>query len=1121
MNTNKFSKQFKKVNLIKGLHLLFIAFLVIVTLGITPTIPAQAEMSLPISSSPEGSLNPAITSEWLSQLEAFLQQDQFLSFPEDSASGAQAQSDHFSPKSTYQWVAYGDYDNNRFGYSISSAGDVNGDGYSDVIVGAPYYDPTLYREGKAYVFYGSASGLSSSPSWTAESDQADAYLGYSVSTAGDVNGDGYSDIIVGAPGYDSVSPTTYGLALIWYGSGTGLGANGTVANADWKGIWDQQNSEFGSVVATAGDVDGNGYSDVMVGAPYNDSTFTESGAVVVYHGSSSGPSLTPSTWTTGYAAYDHLGTSISTAGDFNGDGYSDVLMGSPDSDSASLGPDTGSVRFYAGSSSGLSSTPGWIFLGLKSNSRAGSSVSTAGDVNGDGYSDALIGAPEYNVDVSNLMVGEAYVVYGETTSAFNPLPDWTARGTQAEAKFGFSVASAGDVNGDGYADLLVGQPLYDNLVYSVVNSGRAYIWHGNLSGLGLDGTENNADWRFENIISDSRSGFSVATAGDWNGDGYSDVLVSQPYWGTEEGSVFGFQGTPILDLGSSSSWSYESNNNSANLGYSVSKAGDVNGDGYADYIVGAPYYQSGGSQYGAAFVWYGGPSLASWSTLGPQLNSQFGISVSSAGDVNGDGYDDIIVGAQSTTNGQASEGQAFVWYGSSGGLSIWGASWSAESDQSNSSFGASVSSAGDVNGDGYFDIVVGAPNYTNGNTNEGAVFIWYGGEGGLGSIGKPSNSDWYREGNTDNLYLGRSVSTAGDVKKSGYSSVISGAMSNAYAWYGSATGLPASGFDWQISSSGGFGTSVSTAGDINGDGYADVLVGAPLASNAPYSEDGAVFGFCGSSTGLPGSTCWYDTGGRQSAMLGYSMSSAGDVNGDGYADILVGAPGWSQTDYNEGQVRLYYGSFSGPASGNGGDWTVETTSSDAYLGYSVSSAGDINGDGYADVLAGLPYYTNGSFEEGQAKLFLGNGSSGKPFLPRQLRILGGKPIANLGRSDWQTAFNLRLTGFSPFGRSKFNLEWEVKQFPTNFTGFGTEQGSGWADTGVLGSTLTIPKYGLSLDTPYHWRVRIKYNLVASPFSPTNSRWFHMPWNGWNEQDFKTATLGTITQSLYLPIVKRN
>ena len=134
---------------------------------------------------------------------------------------------------TANWMAEGDQVGARFGAAVSSAGDVNGDGFADLLIGAPCYSHGETGEGRAYLYPGSGSGLSNSAAWWAESNQANAHLGWSVSSAGDVNGDGYADVIVGAPYYDaSASLTDSGRLFVYHGSSSGLSAY-----ADWTLDW--------------------------------------------------------------------------------------------------------------------------------------------------------------------------------------------------------------------------------------------------------------------------------------------------------------------------------------------------------------------------------------------------------------------------------------------------------------------------------------------------------------------------------------------------------------------------------------------------------------------------------------------------------------------------------------------------------------------------------------------------------------------------------------------------------------------------------------------------------------------------------------------------------------------
>ena len=188
----------------------------------------------------------------------------------------------YSLSTTPNWEAVSDQAKAGFASSVHSTGDVNGDGYSDIIVGAPLYDNGEADEGRVFVYYGSAAGLSSVVNWTAEPNQTNAKFGTSVSGAGDINGDGYSDIIVGAPFYDNVEANE-GRVFVYYGSATGL-----LADANWTAESNQMDANFGTSVSCAGDVNDDGYSDVIVGAPYYTNGESAEGWAYVYYGSATG-----------------------------------------------------------------------------------------------------------------------------------------------------------------------------------------------------------------------------------------------------------------------------------------------------------------------------------------------------------------------------------------------------------------------------------------------------------------------------------------------------------------------------------------------------------------------------------------------------------------------------------------------------------------------------------------------------------------------------------------------------------------------------------------------------------------------------------------------------------------
>ncbi|MFC1638987.1 integrin alpha [Patescibacteria group bacterium] len=886
------------------------------------------------------------------------------------------------------WTDESDQDTAYFGRSVSSAGDVNGDGYDDVLVGAVYYDNDLFDEGRVFLYYGSDSGVSTTADWTAESDQAYSKYGFATASAGDVNGDGYDDVIVGAEEYDN-GELNEGRAFVYYGSASGLSAS-----ADWTAESDQAHSSFGYSVASAGDVNGDGYDDVIVGAYKYDNGQADEGGAFLYYGSASGPSASPDWARESNQGNAQYGKSVASAGDVNGDGYDDVIVGC---DYYGNGQSAeGRAFVYHGSASGPSLTADWYDESDQAYAYFGVSVSSAGDVNGDGYGDVIVGAMFY--DNGEDGEGGAFVYHG-SGSGLSATPDWTAESNQTTALFGYSVSSAGDVNGDGYGDVIVGASNYSN---GQTNEGRGYVYCGSAAGLFAS-----VDWTYESDQTGAAFGYSVSSAGDVNGDGYGDVIVgAYGYDGgtTDEGRAFLFSGSGS-GLHYVAAWTAESDQVSAYLGNSVSSAGDVNGDGYGDVIVGAFYFDNGQEDEGRAYVFLGSRSGLSgtpdWTAEPDQANAYFGKSVSSAGDVNGDGYGDVIVGAVQYDADQTNEGRAFVYHGSASGLSDT-PDWTGDpTDQINAWFGNSVSSAGDVNDDGYDDVIVAAYSYNNGQTDEGSAYVFLGSASGLSST-----PDWTDESDQASSYYGMSVSSAGDVDGDGYDDVIVGAYGydngqtdegRAYVYLGSESG-PSATPDWTAEADqtyANLGYSVSSAGDVNGDGYGDVVVGA-LNYDDGQTDEGRAYLFLGSASGLSATADWTAAPTDQdNARFGASVSSAGDVNGDGYGDVVVGAQRFTETASNEGRAYLFLGSASGLAAA--ASWTADPADqSSVYFGFPVSSAGDVNGDGFDDVIVGAYPYDNGQNDEGRAYLYYGYGpeepSSG---LPDYVEVTGpARPVEN-------------------------------------------------------------------------------------------------------------------------------
>jgi FG-GAP repeat len=422
------------------------------------------------------------------------------------------------------------------------------------------------------------------------------------------------------------------------------------------------------------------------------------------------------------------------------------------------------------------------------------------------------------------------------------------------------------------------------------------------------------------------------------------------------------------------------------LGNSVADAGDVNADGFGDLIVGAVGTDSGNS--GSVYVYSGtdGTRLHRWDRTG---NESFGYSVDGAGDVNADGYDDLIIGTRNADSPSYQRtGKAEIRSGLDGSLLYW---WEGHEDRSQ--FGASVSGAGDVNADGFPDVIVGEPQLdSNGNPNAGKAFVYSGADGSL---------LYEFQGQMAAGLFGSSVSAAQDVNADGYDDVIIGQPG---ANLGSA--FVFSGADGSrlllLKSSVGleeFGSSVSDAGDVNRDGYCDLIVGAPSASTGGLTDAGKAFVF----SGLDGSRIYKWTGLATSENFGASVSGAGDVNLDGYADLIVGAPGDSSTGIsNRGYASIY--------SGADGTRLYFTQGETGYssMGSSVSGAGDVNQDGYADIIIGAEGTPAGSRKEAGAAYV----HSFNPYLNGDLREVsiatGGTMNLGLTFPDYAAGYDYQI-----------------------------------------------------------------------------------------------------------------
>jgi hypothetical protein len=298
-------------------------------------------------------------------------------------------------------------------------------------------------------------------------------------------------------------------------------------------------------------------------------------------------------------------------------------------------------------------------------------------------------------------------------------------GPQESAHFGISVNGAGDVNGDGYDDVIFGANLYDETFTDV---GKVWVYNGSATGL-----SDTPAWTIVGLQEDQRLGLRVDSAGDVNADGYSDVFVgSHRYDGPEpeEGRGWVFLGGPG-GLEDTPNATLEIDVVGAKFGASGGRVGDVNGDGYDDVAVGAAGYANGQDAEGGAFLYYGSasgvqtPHVWSFETDQEETYLGEGDSVDGVGDINGDGFDDLVLGAYAYDETRTDEGRAYVFYGSASGLSLV-PDWVLSSRHSDARLGYSPTNAGDTNGDGIPDFLTDAHGHDENETDEGRVLVFYG-----------------------------------------------------------------------------------------------------------------------------------------------------------------------------------------------------------------------------------------------------------------------------------------------------------------------------------------------------------------------------------------------------------
>lgn len=949
--------------------------------------------------------------------------------------------------------------NDLFGYGMTTCGDLDGDGISDLIVGAPNDDDVAENAGAIYILLLNEDATVKSYEKISNSFFTDLTfdnsLGSNLEYFGDLNNDGYPEILVSA-GNDDDGGVNRGAFYIVTVKGELLSRHENepiVVEAEYFKSYSRvsdthgnfegvlvNGDNFGGEAAWVKDIDGDGIDDIIVGAYASATANPQTGAIWVLFMNEDGTVKahqkidgTEGGLSNHLDLNDRFGCDIASVNDLDGDGISDIAVGAWGDDDGNN--NSGAVYILFLNSNGtvkasqkISATEGGL-VGLTENRLFGIGITSLGDLDGDGYTDIAVGAPAWDND-GGLYRGAVFILFlnGDGTvksqQLLNDVHGNLGISLTDLDRFGSKLQNLGDLNGDGITDLAI----HSRINNAGIDTGELYFVYLNTDGTaqGFARVNASASGLEAQLHSDDLYGGGVTSCGDLDGDSIMDLIVSAAKdddAGEDAGAIY------ILFLNEDASVKgyqkitnnfFTELNAGDHIGGSLEYFGDLNKDGLPEILITCSANNDGGTDRGAFYiVTVDGevkerkePVPSSQYILGYTRVSDthgefngiltdgqnFGGTVEMINDLDGDGTNEIVTGAYASTEGLQESGAVWVLFmnqdgtvkshqkidGNNGGFT---GTLDAEDR-----FGCSLASLGDLDGDGNYEIAVGAWGDDDAVNNSGAVWILFlNSNGTVKRHQKISAAQGGLVGLTENRLFGMGVESLGDMDGDNIPELAVGAP----AWdndgglyrgivfilFLNANGSVKSqqklsdvhgGLNINLDDRDYFGTKIANLGDINNDGVTDIAV----LSNRDDDEAvdaGAIYliylnanGTARGSTKISGTEGNFTGTLHSGDMFGNGLSYCGDIDNDGVNDLIAGAV---KNDYAGEDAGAFYILFLN-ADGTVKNYSMVTSSSipdinegDGF-GADFSFLGDINNDGYPEIAVSSGNKEDGGYRRG-------------------------------------------------------------------------------------------------------------------------------------------------------------